>query len=190
GYGEKHPQREWIDGYRLRYTAIQPQGALNRHFLDRLGMGRPIYISAYDGHTDWVNTEALVRAGLLEGRETPAGSEIVMDAASGTATGELREPGAFDPVRDLIPKPDTGRKRELLVAGLKLLAAAGITSVHNMDGDEEQIRLYAALEASGELTARVYVPYSVKPETPLEEIETAAEWRRHYQGSHVRAGSI
>jgi hypothetical protein len=24
----------------------------------------------------------------------------------GTATGELREPGAFNPIRDLIPKPD------------------------------------------------------------------------------------
>jgi predicted amidohydrolase YtcJ len=189
-YAAAHRERAWIAGYRLRYTVIRPDQPLNRHVLDALAPDRPAYISAYDGHTVWANTEALTRAGLLYGRATPAGSEIMMDPASGMATGELREPGAFDPVRGLLPKPDAARKRQLLREGLARVAAAGITSVHNMDGDEEQIRLYAALEDLGELTVRVYVPYSVKPETPLAELATAATWRRQFTSGHVRAGAI
>lgn len=111
-------------------------------------------------------------------------------AADGTATGELREPGAYNPIRDQIPKPDLARKRFLLHKGLAAAARCGITSVHNMDGDQEQIELYAALEDVGEMTLRVYVPYSVKPETPLAEIDNAVTWRQQFQGSFVRAGAI
>jgi predicted amidohydrolase YtcJ len=59
-----------------------------------------------------------------------------------------------------------------------------------MDGDLAQIELYADLEAVGEMTLRAYVPYSVTPETPLDALQEAVEWRRRFQGSHVRAGLV
>lgn len=183
------PDDPWIVGYQLRYTAITPDRPLDRHFLDRVVADRPLLIYSYDTHTAWANSVALQMGGLLHGAEMPAGSAIVM-AADGTASGELREPGAFDPVRNQIPKPDLARKRMLLHKGLAEAARYGITSVHNMDGDQEQIALYAALEDVGEMTLRVYVPYSVKPETPLAELHNAVAWRRQFQGSHVHAGAI
>ena len=179
----------WIVGYQLRYTAIAADRPLDRHFMDAIVADRPVLLFAYDTHTAWANTRALQIGGLLHGGDAPAGSAIVM-AADGTATGELREPGAFKPISDQIPKPDLARKRVLLQKGLAQAARCGITSVHNMDGDQEQIDLYAALEAAGEMTLRVYVPYSVKPETPLGELQNAVVWRERYQGSHVRAGAI
>ncbi len=185
-----HPEREWVVGYQLRYAAIPADRPLDRHFLDGLLPDRPLMLMAYDGHTVWANSSALRRAGLLYGAETPQGSEIVMDAATGTASGELREPAAFNPVRDLIPTLSPARKRELLRAGLARVAAAGITSVHDMESTPEQMQLYTALEAAGEMTLRVYVPYSVKPETPLAELQTAAEWRQVVRGGYVRAGAI
>src|SRR5690606_37933133 len=42
----------------------------------------------------------------------------------------------------------------------------------------------------GEMTLRVYVPYSVKPETPLAELRDAAAWREQFRGNFVRAGAI
>jgi predicted amidohydrolase YtcJ len=177
----------WIVARQLRYAAIDRP--LDRHFLDRIVADKPLLVYSYDTHTAWANTLALQMGGLLHGAEVPAGSEIVM-AADGTATGELREPGAFDPIRNLIPKPDLARKRALLHKGLAQAARYGITSVHNMDGDQEQIELYAALEDVGEMTLRVYVPYSVKPETPLAELRDAAAWREQFRGNFVRAGAI
>lgn len=188
-WAAEHSQDAWIVGYQLRYTAITTDRPLDRHFLDSVVADRPVIIYSYDTHTAWANTLALQTGGLLFGAEVPAGSVIVM-AADGTASGELREPGAYNPIRDRIPKPDWARKRRLLQRGLAEAARVGITSVHNMDGDPEQIELYAALEDVGEMSLRVYVPYSVKPETPPAELQNAAAWRRQFQGSHVRAGAI
>jgi predicted amidohydrolase YtcJ len=188
-WASAHPDDSWILGYQLRYTVIEPSRPLDRHFLDSLMADRPVYLTAYDGHTVWANTVALQAGGLLNGRSTPAGSAIVM-AVDGTATGELREPGAFEPVREQIPKPDLARKRQLLQKGLARAASFGITSVHNMDGDQEQIELYAALQGEGKMSLRVYVPYSITPETPLVEIQNAVQWKQQFQGSHVRAGAV
>lgn len=179
----------WIVGQQLRYTALAGAHAFDRHFLDQVVADRPVLIYSYDTHTAWANTLALQMGGLLQGAETPAGSLVVM-AEDGTATGELREPNAYDPIRKQIPKPDLARKRKLLHNGLSEAARYGITSIHNMDGDQEQIELYATLEDMGEMSLRVYVPYSIKPETPLGEIKNAVAWREQFQGSHVRAGAI
>lgn len=183
------PDEPWILGYQLRYVIIPPDRPLDRHFLDALVPDRPVYLTAFDSHTVWANTLALQRGGILHGAATPAGSVIVM-AEDGTATGELREPGAFNPVKDQIPPPDLARKRVMVEQGLARAAAAGITSVHNMDGDQEQIDLYAALEAEGRMSLRVYVPFSFKPDTPLAEIQTGVAWKERYRGSHVRGGAI
>lgn len=189
-YAAANPQREWIEGVQLQYTAIPASERLDRWQLDAIVPDRPVYLSAFDGHTVWVNTAALQRGGILQGRTTPAGSEIVMDAATGTATGELREPGAFDLVRAHIPSPTTAERRAALSKGLELCARHGLTSVHNMDNWNNGIADYAALEAQGEMTVRIYTPYNIEPETPIAQIAEAVELKRRYQGDFVRAGAV
>ena len=189
-YAAANPERAWIEGVQLKYSAIPAGARLDRWLLDSVVPDRPVYLTAFDGHTAWANSEALRRGGILQGRATPAGSEIVMDAASGTATGELREPGAFDPVRTLMPPPTEVERRAALHKGLELCARHGLTSVHNMDNWNDGIAVYAALEDLGELSVRIYVPYNVEPETPIEQIAAAAELRRQYQGNFVRAGAV
>ncbi len=189
-FAAAHPDREWLVGRGFLYT-VQPDGKpLDRHFLDKLVPDRPLYIVAFDGHTAWGNTEALRRGNLLHGGETGPNSEIVMDPETGLATGELREPPAFKGIRDLLPIPTTADKRAALHKGMAEAASLGVTSVHNMDGDEEQIQLYAAMEDMGEMTLRVYVPYSVTPETPIEALAEAVDWRSRYQSNYVRSSCI
>ena len=141
-YAEEQPDLEWIQGVQLLYSAIPSGQALTRQMLDAAVPDRPVLIYAFDEHTAWANTEALRRGGILEGRRTAAGSEIVMDQTLGLATGELREPAAYDFVRDLIPEPDAAAQRALLRKGLARAASFGLTSVHNMDGTAERIGLY------------------------------------------------
>ena len=189
-YADTHPDEEWLQGYQLLYSAIPNGQALTRQVLDAAVPDRPVLIIAFDGHTAWANSVALERAGILHGRTTSAGSEIVMDLTTGTATGELREPAAYDAVRDLIPEFDDARKRQLLTKGLARAASLGITSVHNMDGRLDRIQLYADFAARGEMTLRIYVPYDIKPETPMRAFEDAAAWKAQFNGSHVRAGAV
>lgn len=189
-YEQANPRQPWLVGRGLRYIVPSPHEPLTRHHLDAIEAERPFLISAYDYHTIWANTAALRLAGLLNGGQTPEGSVIVM-GADGLATGELREPGAYDPLLALRPDPTPQVQRHLLQRALAWCAELGITSVHNMDGTAAQAALYAAMEDVGELTLRVYLPYDVKPDTPLSALATeATALRDQFQSEMVRGGSV
>ncbi len=189
-FASEHPEREWLSGSQLLYNAGPAHAPLTRHHLDAIISDRPIVILAYDGHTAWANTNALRRAGILRGGECGPNSEIVLDE-HGDATGELREPGAFRQITNLLPKPDANRKRALLHKGLRQAAELGVTSVQNMDARDDLPLLAAALEDVGELTLRVYLPYDITPKTKFEELATrAVAMRNEYASEMVRAGSV
>ncbi len=180
----------WLAGTGLRYNVGPGHAPLTRQHLDALVADRPVYINAFDGHTSWANTLALKMAGIFHGSETGPNSMNVLDE-HGESTGELREPGAFKPVSDMVPKPDEARKGLLLRKALRLTASLGVTSVHNMNGDEPEAALYAALEGSGELSCRIYIPLSFSPEVSLQEqSETILRMKRTYAGAMLRAGSV
>jgi hypothetical protein len=191
-YAAENPADEWLHGAGLRYNAGPGASPLNRHHLDAVVPDRPIYINSYDGHTSWANTRALELAGIFYGGKSGPNSEIVLDER-GEATGELRESGAFTPVSQLVPQPDEARKMALLRKALQQTAAFGITSVHNMDGNAEQAAIYSGLAARGELTCRIYIPYSVTPETPILALgREALALKEAYSEDEalVRAGGV
>jgi predicted amidohydrolase YtcJ len=182
-FASRNQTDPWVVGRGIRYDVVS-----SRQELDDILADRPIYIGAYDGHTGWANTKALEMAGILheDGREMPNG--IIVRDENGVATGELREGDAMVAVTDLIPKPDANRKRELLKLAIQKFNATGITSVHNMNGDMEELMAYAALEDAGEMNMRVYVPYHVKPEATGEMLAEAAEMAK-VQMDYVRGGA-
>ena len=182
-FAEANKTSEWVVGRGIRYNIVS-----TRQELDEIIADRPIYIGAFDGHTGWANTKALEMAGILkdDGRELTNG--IIVRDEHGLAAGELREGDAMHTVFGLVPVPDANRKRELLKLGIKEFNKTGITSVHNMNGDMEEMLAYAALEDSGEMNMRVYVPYHVKPETKEEELKEAAEMAK-IQMDYVRGGA-
>jgi len=182
-FAEANKTNEWVVGRGIKYGIVS-----TRQELDEIIADRPIYIGAFDGHTGWANTKALEMAGILkdDGRELVNG--IIVRDENGFAAGELREGDAMKLVMDLVPKPDAARKRELLKLAIHEFNKTGITSVHNMNGDMEELMAYAALEDAGEMNMRVYVPYHVKPETKDEDLREAAEMAK-VQMDYVRGGS-
>ncbi|HSL43346.1 MAG TPA: amidohydrolase [Anaerolineales bacterium] len=182
-FADKNKTDPWVVGRGIKYGIVSM-----RQELDEILANRPVYIGAFDGHTAWANTKALEMAGILtdDGREMANG--IIVRDESGVATGELREGDAMRAVMDLVPVPDSNRKRELLKLAIQKFNETGITSVHNMNGDMEELMAYAALEDAGEMNMRVYVPYHVKPETSEEMLAEAAEMA-HVQMDYVRGGA-
>ena len=173
----------WVVGRGIKYGIVS-----TRQELDEILADRPVYVGAFDGHTGWANTKALEMAGILneDGREMANG--IIVRDANGLATGELREGDAMRAVMDLVPVPDSNRKRELLKLAIQKFNETGITSVHNMNGDMEELMAYAALEDAGEMNMRIYVPYHVKPESTEEMLAEAREMA-HVQMDYVRGGA-
>jgi len=183
-FADKNKTDEWVAGRGIRYNIVS-----TRQELDEIIADRPVYIGAFDGHTGWANTKALEMAGILkdDGRELVNG--IIVRDENGLATGELRENDAMNAVFVLIPVPDANRKRELLKLGIKEFNKTGITSVHNMNGEMEEMLVYAALEDSGEMNMRVYVPYHIKPEATEDNLKEAAEMAK-IQMDYVRGGAV
>ena len=174
----------WVSGIGTKYKIVS-----TRQELDEIISDRPVYIEAYDGHTGWANTKALELAGILENGKTTGPNGVIVKDDAGMATGELREPDAINPVVNLIPLPDADRKRELLKRGIQQINAAGVTSIHNMNGNMQDLMIYAALEDAGEMSLRVYVPYSIRPHT-TEEMLVEAVKMAEVQGEYVRGGAV
>ncbi|MBC2836923.1 amidohydrolase [Gemmobacter straminiformis] len=205
-YAARNPQRRLLMAQGAAYDILG--AAVTRHDLDRVIADKPIAMMSPDHHTVWANTMALEQAGILRGAQMPAGHEVVM-GPDGTATGELREFEAFGPVLALggeshlqlgiatggepDPWPDAATfaaDLDKVAAGLAHCAAHGITSMVNMDGNRYTCALLAALEAQGRLTARVKVPFHMKPHMDLSELERASAMHAEFNGDWVRSGFV
>ncbi|QYX55653.1 amidohydrolase [Roseovarius sp. SCSIO 43702] len=171
---------------------------ITRQGLDEIIADRPIAVMAADHHTVWANTAALELAGLLHGAEMPAGSRVEM-APDGTATGALLEFAAFQPLLAHMPtggreylglttghdpatSPDAAARemdKAALLRGLNHLAANGITTYHNMDGNLYQLELLQELLDEGHHVARGEVPIHVVNTDPVDRIDEAAQFRRY-----------
>ncbi len=186
------PEKAWVVGRNLPYAVPSAVEPLTRFHLDEIVRDRPFFVSSYDYHTIWANTAALQAAGLLHAGSKPVGpnSEIVR-LPDGSASGELREPGAYRPLLDQVPPPTDVEKIGLLKKGLALAASLGITSAHNMDGNPRLASLFAALEDRDELTMRLVVPYDVRPDTPFESLaDEALPMKRRFKSPLIRAGAV
>ncbi len=179
-----------------------------RHDLDRLLPDRPFAMTATDHHTIWANTAALQAADLLDGHHTPPGSEVVM-GKDGKATGELREPPAYEPVAALTGEgratlglrtggePETepsdaerAADRAMITRALDHLARHGVTTAVNMDGNLYTLQLLRELQDDGALSARVKVAFHFKPSMDLDALDKAAAMARDWQGDWLTSGFV
>ncbi len=205
-HGLRHPDLAVLFAQGAGYGCLGQ--AATRALLDRIMPDRPLAMMSPDHHTVWANTAALRAAGILHGAAMPHGHEIVM-GADGTATGELLEFEAFGPIIELAglkrlnlgiatgeepaTAPSAAERDEdkaHIARGLAHCARHGITSMVNMDGNRYLCELLSELEAEGRLTARVVVPFHMKPHMDLAELERASAMARDFTGDWVRSGFV
>ena len=180
-YVQKNPEVNWIIGRRIGYNVVS-----TRYELDQIFADRPVYVRSADAHTAWANTKALELAGILL-RDGNGDKNIIRDS-DGVATGELRESG-MRPVLNIIPPPDPVTIRKRLKSATHEFNKTGITSVHNMNGEINDLMAYAAAEDAGELTLRVYVPFEVKPTATEADLQDAVAMAG-IQNDYTRGGLV
>ncbi|MCV2865912.1 amidohydrolase [Albidovulum sediminicola] len=207
-YAAENPNATLLICKATDYSLLVSTEAYPRQMLDEVLSERPVLCFASDHHTAWANTIALQRAGLLHGREMPEGHEVMM-GPDGTATGELRELSAIDPVMALrnsggrevlgmfgiepeVAPTDAQREDDMRVMkeGLAYCASFGFTSLHNMDGNRYQLDLLHTLEERGELICRIQVPFHLTPEKSLSTLEDASWMHENYQSELLRSGRV
>lgn len=130
-----------------------------RATLDALPTTRPIVVTSSDFHTVLANSRALALAGITAATPDPAGGRFARDG-SGTPTGICEDAAGFQ-VKAAIPPDSEADLMKQGRAALSALRAQGITSFMDAAAGEAHGRVFKALRASGELTARVNLAFSV-----------------------------
>jgi predicted amidohydrolase YtcJ len=142
--------------------------------LTRAVPDHPVVLVRVDGHASWVNARALAAAGI--GRETPdpPGGRILR-GPDGTPSGVLVD-AAQQLVLAKIPAPSPAEIEAELLAGLRELAALGLTEVHDAGVPPATLDAYARLAAADRLPIRVYA--MIDGEVPLPALRAELErWK-------------
>ena len=173
-YAETHPGEAWIRGSGWSLPDF-PGGIAHRTDLDRVLPDRPAYLECSDGHTAWVNTVALERAGIDATTADPRNGRIEHDP-DGRPCGTLQEAARFL-VTPLLPENEPDE----LVAALRLaqaeLHALGITNWQDAAVWPDDEIAYSTLAGRGELTARVVGALGWDETVGAEQIDAIVERR-------------
>jgi predicted amidohydrolase YtcJ len=183
-----HPQASWIRGGGWQLFVFENANP-HKSLLDKISSDKPIYLTAADGHSAWVNSKALQIAGITRDTPNPTNGRIERDPRNGEPTGTLRE-DASGLVGKFLPKYAKPERLEGLRRALKMANRFGITSLQDASVDEDELEIYAELDRRGELTARVVAAMYADPDEGLKQIPRLKQWRRKYQSKNLRVTSV
>jgi len=148
------PPGDWVVGF--LYDDTKTPRPLDRGDLDTAAPEHPVVVQHRGGHTAFVNSRALARAGIGENTPDPPHGKYFRDAA-GRHNGRVAE----DATRAILelavkaPSREDYRKGAALIS--KRFASRGITSACEADGSPETLQAYQDARDAGELTGRFYV---------------------------------
>ncbi len=126
--------------------------------LDDISPRNPVALSRTDGHSLWVNSLALEKAGITAETPDPPKSRIDRDPDSGEPTGILREWEAIRLIREIIPEPNDESIAAALRESIAEAHRLGLTAIHEMRVEREKtpaLRAFLRLRQQGELLLRV-----------------------------------
>jgi predicted amidohydrolase YtcJ len=173
----------WITGGDWDQEAWPTRHPPARQMVDPFSADTPIFVQRFDGHMGLANGAALRAAGITASTPDPDGGVIERDPATGEPTGILKD-AAIPLVTGRVPPPSAAAIRHAV--GIALLEAArnGVTSIHDITLPE-QLPVFEAMAADGELTVHVYarLPIAMRRELIDRGVTAGAEEGRVSLGS-------
>lgn len=121
------PSGAWVQGGGWNHTLWGEQWP-TRTDLDQVCPDRPVALIRKDGHSTWINSQAMALAGIDSTTPDPPDGEIQRDQ-DGEPTGILLE-AAQGLVQRIIPPPPQAERLKALQLALAEALRYGITSLH------------------------------------------------------------
>ena len=187
-YAATHPDEEWIRGGGWELPAF-PGANPHKRLLDAVVPDRPVFLTAADGHSAWVNSAALALAGITRATPDPPNGRIEREPATGKPTGTLREE-AMQLVMKYMPPYTAEDYLEGLRRGLAMANRFGITSVQEASASKEILEAYHTLDKQGELTVRVVASMKADLSRGKRQILQLKTWRDVYKSPYLRAHTV
>jgi predicted amidohydrolase YtcJ len=184
-----NPTSTWVTG-RGWQLGVFPDAHPTRGQLDAIVPDRPAYFMAADGHSVWVNSQALAIGGVTAATPDPQGGRIERDAATNEATGTLRDTAAMLVARH-VPLPSETDVKTAIVRAIRLANSFGITSVHEANASALMFEPYMAVARENALNARVTLAAGINllmtdVSEVRAEVERIERLREEYRGTRLR----
>jgi predicted amidohydrolase YtcJ len=164
------PAGQWIvgRGWDQPYLAEgRPPTAAD---LDVVSPDHPVALTEFSGHAVWVNSKAMMLAGIDVNTQAPPGGVIVRDK-QGHPTGLLFE-GAAWMLKDKIPPPSLDQRRAALRRAMQNMLARGVTSCTVPGQSPENLRLLNELAAES-IAQKLRVTGLVQAGTSVDSLNAA-----------------
>ncbi len=146
---------KWVLGYGWDQEKVEEHRFPSRFDLDAAVPDRPVCIFRICGHMCAVNSEALRCANITAMTTPPIGGVIDRDSKN-EPIGLLRD-NAMNLVLDVMPAPDDREVRHAASLAIKHSVRAGLTAVHCVVDEPQQIRVLQAMSSADELALRIYL---------------------------------
>ena len=148
------PKGEWVLGFKYDDTKTREGRIINRYDLDEAAPDHPVIITHRGGHSSYVNSMALKRAGYSDSSPDPKGGKIGRE--NGELNGQLLET-AVDPIWAQIPNTFTRADHQEGVRLItEMMSKSGVTSVTDAYGDATYLSAYQDALQADELSMRIY----------------------------------
>jgi predicted amidohydrolase YtcJ len=148
-----YPPGEWIVGRGWDDHKWREKRPPTRGDLDDLAPANPVMLFRADGHTVWVNSLALEKAGITNLSPDPPGGKIERDPSTGEPTGILRE--AIGVFRKFMPRNSREDIKAAALAAQQEALKSGLTGVHSCEM-LPQFEALSELDQEEKLKIRVY----------------------------------
>ena len=185
-FAADHPDMPGYRGMGWQDTVAPGLGPLAAD-LDTAVADKPVILRSIDGHSAWVNSEALRLAGVTKDTPDPRGGKIER-LPDGTPSGTLREPAAIALVDGVIPAYSERQMVDALLHFQQTIAQPfGITQVFvaalelgcgTITGGDNELAAWEQLAREGRLTLRVRGAILMSPDRPVAPQIAAARVER------------
>jgi predicted amidohydrolase YtcJ len=161
--------------------------------LDAAVADRPALLTSEDGHSLWVNSTALLLAGVGADTPDPANGVIEREPASGAPSGTLRE-GAQHLMREAVSPFTAAQYAEAIRHFQREVAGPlGITTVFDpmLVAGEPAFAAFERLQRDDELTVRFRAGFWLRSDLPVDEqLRAATAERRRHAGALFQADTV
>ncbi len=183
----EQPGEGWLVGGGWELPAFA-DGAPTRQALDAVAGARPVFLEAADGHSAWLNTLGLERAGLKRTTPEPAGGRIEREP-DGTPAGTLRE-AAVDLARAVLPPVGLEERVAGLLRAQTVLHGFGITALREANATRALLETYREARRRGLLRLRVSVSLASDPQRGAEQVAELVALRDEFDAEGLRVNAV
>jgi predicted amidohydrolase YtcJ len=148
------PKGSWIRGRGWDQNLWKNKAFPTHAMLDAVAPGNPVYLTRVDGHAVWVNAKALEVARIDRSAKDPEGGKILRDR-DGNPTGVFVD-NAIAMLNDVLPALTEQERTEAVRRAVSECLRCGLTEVHDMGVDREEIGIYKKMIQDRTFPFRIY----------------------------------